>query len=47
VGAAESLAVWSATAPVPRPGARELASSLMTLAWSGLAQALPEKQPEA
>ncbi|MFI0898558.1 TetR/AcrR family transcriptional regulator [Streptomyces sp. NPDC020983] len=39
VGAAESLAAWASTAPEPPP-ARELAGSLMTFAWTGLAQAI-------
>lgn len=40
VGAAESLAAWASTAPGPPP-ARDLAASLMTFAWTGLAQAMP------
>jgi AcrR family transcriptional regulator len=39
VGAAESLAAWASTAPEPPP-ARDLAASLMTFAWTGLAQAI-------
>ncbi|NUS12524.1 MAG: TetR/AcrR family transcriptional regulator [Streptomyces sp.] len=41
VGAAESLAGWAAAAPAPKPPGRELAASLMTFAWTGLAHALP------
>ncbi|SHN21574.1 TetR/AcrR family transcriptional regulator [Actinacidiphila paucisporea] len=41
VGAAESLAGWAASSPSADRSPKDLAATLMTLAWSGLATAVP------